>query len=83
MTMEAVVGKDGVPKDIDIYPSLIQSRARLTYEDAQSFLDSPEATHEADGVPRWFASWVQCQVGFEVSGWNEGQLTSTYLNLKS
>ena len=63
MTMEAVVGKDGVPKDIDIYPSLIQSRARLTYEDAQSFLDSPEATHEADGV----AEMVR-KLG-TVSGW--------------
>ena len=62
MTMEAVVGKTS-PKDIDIYPSLIQSRARLTYEDAQSFLDSPETTHATDGV----AEMVR-KLG-TVSGW--------------
>ena len=41
----------------------IQSRARLTYEDAQSFLDSPETTHATDGV----AEMVR-KLG-TVSGW--------------
>lgn len=67
MTMEAVVGKDGVPRDIDIYPSLIQSRARLTYEDAQSYLDSASESHPVEGV----ADMVR-DLGV-VSGWIRGE----------
>lgn len=63
MTMEAVVGKDGIPREIDIYPSLIRSKARLTYEDAQSYLDDQGTTHRVEGV----ADMVR-KLGV-VSGW--------------
>ena len=50
MTMEAVVGKDGIPQDVEVYPSLIKSRARLTYEDAESFLQDSTSNHAVDGI---------------------------------
>lgn len=48
MTCEFLVAGDGKPQDIKIYPSLIKSAARLTYEQAQSVLDN---TEEAAALP--------------------------------
>ena len=46
MTCEFLVNSSGKPQDINIYPSLIESAARLTYEQAQSVLDNTEAAQE-------------------------------------
>ena len=49
MTCEFLVNSSGKPQDINIYPSLIESAARLTYEQAQSVLDKTEAAQELPG----------------------------------
>lgn len=45
MTCEMVIDRDGGKSAIEVYPSLIQSEARLTYNEVQEVLEKNNPTH--------------------------------------
>ncbi len=48
MTVDLYLDASGLVADVDIYPAVIRSRARLTYEQAQAFID---ARSDGEGLP--------------------------------
>ncbi len=48
VTVEAYVRKDGMIESYSIYPSVIQSKARLSYEQALTLLDAPNPKSACD-----------------------------------
>ena len=48
MTVDMLVNGEGEVVDVDIYPALIRSNARLTYGQAQRLIDGEEVTEHAE-----------------------------------
>lgn len=48
MTVDMLVNEEGEVVDVDIYPALIRSNARLTYGQAQRLIDGEEVTEHAE-----------------------------------
>ncbi len=69
MTCEMLVDKDGIMHDVQVYPSLIESEARLTYTIVQTVLDEagtdlPSTPHpQAELIKRLVipARWLRAQ----------------------